>query len=80
MGGEQIQDPLAVLVAPVGGNHLAENVLGILVVLPGSEMESANEGRGLVDTIDRPAGKSPGHFYDILLGVTAVDADGVQFH
>ena len=64
---------LAVLFAATGGNCHAQHNLLAQVVLTLHESEAAS----LLRLVDRPAGKAAGHLGDVLLGVAAVDAEGV---
>ena len=91
--GEEVEDGLAVLDAAPGGEALAEDGLGLGVVPVGAEQELAlAEGAGLAAQVagdsggalrggvgvDRPPGEGPRDLFDVLLGVAAVDAEGVE--
>ncbi len=71
---EQIEHPLAVLHAAAGGDVHPEHALAPAVVREGMELERPL----LVRLADAPAGEAPGHLADVVLGVSAVDAERVQ--
>src|SRR5665213_3793022 len=59
-----------------GLDLMAEHGLGIWIVKPLVEPELRIASR----RANRPASEALGHFNDILLRISAIDAQGVQFH
>ncbi len=57
-------------------NFLAEHEFGIGIVQPVVKFEF----RVLPRLLDRPASEAARHFRDVFLRVTAIHAEGVQFH
>ena len=73
---QDVDDHLAVFDAAAGGNFMAEHHLFAVVMHKRAEDEVAAAAR----LHDRPAGEAARHFLNVLLRVTAFDAERVQFH
>ncbi len=73
---QDIDDLKAVVDAAAGGDGDAEDVLLALIVLAFVEDETA----AALGLRDGPAGEAARDFGDVLLGVAAIDAEGVEFH
>ena len=73
-GAEDIENGFAVLHAAAGGDWMAQHDLGAVVMLVGAEDELASQA------VDRPSGETARDFLHVLLGVTAIHAEGVQLH
>src|SRR3990167_9252794 len=73
MPRHEVQHALAVLPAAVL-DFLAEDTLGAPVV----ELVHVEEARAKLERQERPAGEAARDFDDVLLGVAAIDAQGVE--
>src|ERR1700737_4877323 len=79
MGGgrlmrQDVEHPLAFLNTAAGRKPDAQNALCSDVVHGRTEDESSGS------LIDGPSGEEAGQLRDVLLGVAAIDAEGVELH
>ena len=76
MTGQNVDDLEAILLAAAGGNLVAEHLFFRGIVHEGGEGEFGF----LVWLANGPSGEAASHGDHVLLGVAAVDAEGVEFH